>query len=237
MKNSFLNGSYRQLYHTFMNTDLIKYYKDRAKEYETIYLKPERQDDLKNVTALLQNIFTNKTVFEIACGTGFWTEKIAQTASAVFATDINKTVIDVAEQKQYTKNNVKFGLADIFNLSNNIKHESLFGGFIWSHIKLQDLDKFLNTIDNLTLPGGTVVFIDNHFVEGSNHPIANTDQDGNTFQSRKLEDGTTHLVLKNFPTESFLQTTLADISTDFQFINFKYFWVLTYKTRIEKVGC
>jgi ubiquinone/menaquinone biosynthesis C-methylase UbiE len=217
-----------------MNTDLISYYKDRAHEYDNIYLKPERQDDLKNVTTLLQNIFVDKTVFEIACGTGFWTEKIAQTATSVFATDINKTVIDIAEQKQYAKNNVTLGLADIFNLSTNIKYESLFGGFIWSHIKLQDLDKFLNTINNLTLPGGTVVFIDNNFVEGSNHPIANTDQDGNTFQTRKLEDGTTHLVLKNFPTESFLRTTLTDIATDFKFINLKYYWVLTYKTRTEK---
>jgi ubiquinone/menaquinone biosynthesis C-methylase UbiE len=217
-----------------MNTDIIAYYKDRAKEYDKIYSKPERQDDLKNATTLLQNIFADKTVFEIACGTGFWTEKIAQTATSVFATDINKTVIDVAEQKQYAKNNVTLGLADIFNLSTNIKYESLFGGFIWSHIKLQDLDKYLNTVNNLTLPGGTVVFIDNNFVEGSNHPIANTDQDGNTFQARKLEDGTTHLVLKNFPTESFLRTTLTDIATDFKFINLKYYWVLTYKTRTEK---
>ncbi len=217
-----------------MNTDLIKYYKDRAKEYENIYLKPERQDDLKNVTSLLQNMFADKTVFEIACGTGFWTEKIAQTATAVFATDINKAVIDIAQQKQYAKNNVTLGLADIFNLPNDIKYESLFGGFIWSHIKLQDLDKFLSTVNKMTLPGRTVVFIDNNFVEGSNHPIVNTDQDGNTFQSRKLEDGTTHLVLKNFPTESFLRTVLADIATDFKFINFKYYWVLTYKTRTEK---
>ncbi|HQQ94687.1 MAG TPA: class I SAM-dependent methyltransferase [Bacteroidia bacterium] len=217
-----------------MNTDLIKYYKDRAKEYENIYLKPERQDDLKNVTTLLQNVFTDKAVFEIACGTGFWTEKIAQTATKVFATDINKTVIDIAQQKQYKKNNVTFGLADIFILPNKIKYESLFGGFIWSHIKLQDLDNFLNTVNNLTPPGGMVVFIDNNFVEGSNHSIVNTDQNGNTYQSRKLEDGTTHLVLKNFPTESFLRTILADIATDLKIINFKYYWVLTYNTRTEK---
>ena len=215
----------------FMKTDLIAYYKDRALEYEKIYLKPERQDDLINATTLLQNIFVDKTVFEIACGTGFWTEKIAQTAISVFATDINQSVIEVAQQKDYAKNNVTLELADIFNLSINIKYESLFGGFIWSHIKLQDLNKFLNQINNLTVPGGTVVFMDNNFVEGSNTPITNTDENGNTFQTRKLDDGTMHLVLKNFPTESFLRTKLADIATDFKFINLKYYWVLTYKTR------
>lgn len=213
-----------------MNTVLITYYKDRAKEYENIYLKPERQDDLKNVTTLLQNIFADKAVFEMACGTGFWTEKIAQTATSVFATDINQTVIDIAAQKQYPKNNVTLGLADIFDHSPPIKYESLFGGFIWSHIKLQDLGTFLAIVNSLTVPGGTVVFIDNNFVEGSNHPIAHTDQDGNTFQTRKLEDRSTHHVLKNFPDEPFLLKTLANSATDFNFINLKYYWVLTYKT-------
>jgi len=37
-----------------MNIDLIAYYKDRAKEYENIYLKPERQDEIKTTTTLLQ---------------------------------------------------------------------------------------------------------------------------------------------------------------------------------------
>jgi 2-polyprenyl-3-methyl-5-hydroxy-6-metoxy-1,4-benzoquinol methylase len=214
-----------------MNTDLIAYYKARAKEYEKIYLKPERQDELKSATSILQNIFANKTVFEIACGTGFWTEKIAQTATSIFATDINQAVIEVAEQKQYEKSNVTFGLENIFNLSDNTNYECLFGGFIWSHIKLQDLDKFLDAVNNKTSPGSIVVFMDNNFVEDSNHPITNTDQEGNTFQTRNLEDATTHLVLKNFPTESFLRKKLADFVTNLEFINLKYYWVLTYKTR------
>ena len=212
-----------------MNTDLIAYYKKRAKEYEKIYSKPERQDEIKSSTTLLQNIFADKTVFEIACGTGFWTEKIAQTATSVFATDINQSVVEVAQQKFYSKNNVTFQLADIFDLSIKTKRESLFGGFIWSHIKLQDLDKFLKAITASILPGSPVVFIDNNFVEGSNHPITNTDENGNTFQTRKLDDGTTHLVLKNFPTESFLRSKLTGIATDFKLINLKYYWILAYK--------
>lgn len=217
-----------------MNTDLIAYYKDRAKEYENIYLKPERQDEIKTATILFKSLFADKTVFEIACGTGFWTEKIAETAASVFATDINKSVIEVAEQKSFSKKNVTFDLADIFDLSIKSKYQSLFGGFIWSHIKLHDLDKFIEAVNTSILPGSTVVFIDNNFVEGSNHPITNTDIDGNTFQTRKLADGTTHLVLKNFPTESFLRKKFADIVTDLKFINLKYYWILTYKTQTEK---
>lgn len=60
-----------------MNTDIISYYKDRAKEYEKKYSKPERQEDLKSIATILQEIFADKQVLEIACGTGYWTEKIA----------------------------------------------------------------------------------------------------------------------------------------------------------------
>jgi demethylmenaquinone methyltransferase/2-methoxy-6-polyprenyl-1,4-benzoquinol methylase len=217
-----------------MNKDLIAYYKDRAKEYEAIYLKPERQDEIKTVTTLLQNLFADKTVFEIACGTGFWTQKIAETATSVFATDINTSVIEVAEQKTYTKKNVSFALADIYALSLKTEYDSLFGGFIWSHIKLQDLDKFIAAINNSIPPGSTVVFMDNNFVEGSNLPITNTDEDGNTFQTRKLSDDTTHLVLKNFLDEDFLRKKFATIATDFKFIHLNYYWVLTYKTLTGK---
>lgn len=213
-----------------MNTDLITYYKYRAEEYEKIYSKPERQDDLKSAATILQEIFAHKNVLEIACGTGYWTERIATTAASIFATDINETVIDIAKRKGLSSNQVTFGLADIYNFSAHNKFKNVFGGFIWSHILLQDLDKFLSTINSLVSPGGTVVFMDNNFVEGSNHPITKTDEQGNSFQTRKLEDGTTHLVLKNFPIESFLRTTLAGIATDFKFINLKYYWVLTYKT-------
>lgn len=93
----------------------------------------------------------------------------------------------------------------------------MFGGFIWSHILLQDLDKFLSTVNSLVSPGSTVVFMDNNFVEGSNHPITERDAHGNSFQTRKLEDNTTHLVLKNFPTEIFLQQKLKDIGGEIKF--------------------
>jgi demethylmenaquinone methyltransferase/2-methoxy-6-polyprenyl-1,4-benzoquinol methylase len=214
-----------------MNTDLVSYYKDRAKEYEQIYSKPERQEDLESATIILQEIFADKQVLEIACGTGYWTEKIAAKATSVFATDINETVIDVAKKKDLSSKHVSFEIADIYNFPNHNKFESMFGGFIWSHILLQDLDKFLSTVNSLVSPGGTVAFMDNNFVEGSNHPITKRDEHGNNFQTRKLEDNTAHFVLKNFPTEFFLQDKLKDISGEFKFFNLTYYWIIYYTTK------
>jgi ubiquinone/menaquinone biosynthesis C-methylase UbiE len=89
-----------------MNSDLVSYYKDRAKEYEKLYSKPERQEDLKNSATILQEIFADKQVIEIACGTGYWTEKIAATATSIFATDINESVIDIAKKKDFSSKQV-----------------------------------------------------------------------------------------------------------------------------------
>jgi ubiquinone/menaquinone biosynthesis C-methylase UbiE len=208
--------------------NLVSYYKDRAKEYEKIYSKPERQDDLQNASIYLQHVFADKNVLEIACGTGYWTERIAASASSIFATDVNESVIDVAKRKIIPNQNVSFGVADIYNFNAINKYESLFGGFIMSHIKMQDIDKFLMTINNLVYPRGKIVFMDNNFVEGSNLPITNTDEEGNTFQTRKLEDGSIHLVLKNFHSENFLRLKLNGIADEVKFIKLKYYWILEY---------
>ena len=69
-----------------MNTNQEEYYKQRAGEYEKIYQKPERQNEILQCTKILQQIFRDKDVREIACGTGFWTERIAQTANSIFST-------------------------------------------------------------------------------------------------------------------------------------------------------
>jgi ubiquinone/menaquinone biosynthesis C-methylase UbiE len=213
-----------------MNSDLVSYYRDRGKEYEKVYHKPERQNELLLVEQILQDIFRDKKVFEIACGTGFWTQKISETAKSILATDINDTVIGIAKSKHYSRANVDFKVADLFQLKEPDKRESLFGGFIWSHIKLQDISHFIESCNNVVESSGAVVFIDNNYVEGSSLPITETDSFGNTYQARKLEDGRTHKVVKNFPTREFIQQTLAGKVNDIDFLSFQYYWILKYKT-------
>jgi SAM-dependent methyltransferase len=212
-----------------MSQDLINYYRDRAKEYENIYFKPERQEDIKASCEFLQQLFKDKDVFEIACGTGFWTQFIAQSAKSVLATDINLAVIEIALKKEIIHPDVKFEVADFYKFDPGKKFQSLFGGFIWSHILKQDLGHFFKTINNFVEKDGTVVLMDNAYVEGSNHPVTETDASGNTYQTRKLQDGSSHKVLKNFATEDFLRDKLKHLATEIRFIQRTYFWILIYK--------
>ena len=211
-----------------MNTDIVTYYKDRAGEYEEIYFKPERQEELKRIEDILKDTFKKKTVIEIACGTGYWSERISETAKSIFATDINDSVLEVARNKGYSKNNVNFQNHDLFSFNPEERFESLFGGFIWSHIKLQELDNFFDKVNNLILPNGTIVLIDNNYVEGISTPVTDEDEFGNTYQTRTLKDGSNHLVLKNFPREDFIREKLKSKAKEISFINLKYYWILKY---------
>ena len=214
-----------------MNTDQIQYYFKRAKEYEQIYQKPERQEDLKNLMVILKDLFFAKSVFEIACGTGYWTQLISETAKSIFATDVNETVIEIARSKKY-QSPTTFEKADIFNLTNaNEKFDSGFGGFIWSHIPKQDLNAFLSRFISNISPAGLVVFIDNQYVEGSNTPIDSKDDYGNTYQIRKLSNGSDYKVMKNFPVDNEILDILDPIGSDIEIERLKYFWVLKFKAK------
>lgn len=215
-----------------MNQDLSTYYNDRAREYDKVYEIPDEQEDLIKSAVLFQNIFADKSVLEIACGTGYWTEKISKTANSIFATDINEIVIDIARTRKFNSN-VVFQVADMNCLSIDKKFDGLFGGFIWSHILLQDLDNFLLRLKDLLNENAKIAFIDSKQVEGTNHDrkrITRIDQYGNTFQTRTLENGTTHEVLKNFPSKQFLTDKLLQISTEVEIIELEHYWIATSKT-------
>lgn len=216
-----------------MNQDLTSYYNDRAKEYDKVYQILEEQDDLRIASNIFHTFFAGKSVLEIACGTGYWTEQISHVAKSVWATDINESVLDIAKAREY-KCPVTLQVADMNNLATDQLFDALFGGFIWSHILLQDLDGLLDNLKERLVPHSHIAFIDSKLVPGSFHNpkrITRTDEMGNTFQTRHLENGTTFEVLKNFPTRRFLLDKLSRIATDIEIIDLDYYWIVTSKLR------
>jgi 2-polyprenyl-3-methyl-5-hydroxy-6-metoxy-1,4-benzoquinol methylase len=214
-----------------MNQDIIAYYNDRAKEYDKVYLNPLEQDDLSVSSSIFQTLFAQKTVLEIACGTGYWTEQMAKTAHSIHATDINEQLIDMARERPI-QGNVTFEIADMYSLASSQKYDAVFGGFIWSHILLQDLDLLLDKLQSHLKSNGVIAFMDSNCVEGTNHDIkkiSKTDEFGNTYQIRNLENGSTHLVLKNFPTKDFLHQKLSRISSEIDYKQLEYYWIVSCK--------
>ena len=213
-------------------TSLIDYYAKRANEYERIYKKPERQADLAALRKLCAQSLAGHNVLEIACGTGYWTQPVSQTAKSIVATDINDEVLQIARAKKYHCE-VSFQQADVFNLGSLAENNFTAGMAMhwWSHLRKSELQKFLDGYHRVFRPGALLIFMDNRFVTGSSTPISRTDGEGNTYQLRRLQDGTEHEVVKNFPSESEMKNILADSATEIHWRELPYYWFLTYRLK------
>jgi len=213
------------------NTELTQYYERRAAAYEQVYAKPERQADLRRLQTWVAATFHNCDVLEIAAGTGYWTQFVAQNAGAVLATDYNLAPLHIAARHNYPRKNVRFGVADAFALDTiSGTFNASFAGFWWSHIPREDLDRFLAGLCARLLPGSLVAVIDNRYVVGSSQPIQHIDSAGNTYQLRRLSDGTEHQILKNFPTTDQLQDAADRHGTNCQLTALDYYWTMTFYT-------
>jgi ubiquinone/menaquinone biosynthesis C-methylase UbiE len=212
-----------------MREVMSEYYAQRAGSYESIYQRPERQADLLEIGERLTNVLESHRVLEVACGTGYWTERFATSAQSVFATDINQSMLDVASGKEYPAERVQFGLADVFSLpaSAQGQYSACFAGFFWSHVKREEQADVLAQFSRAVGKGSLLVMIDNNYVEGSSTVIARTDLAGNTHQFRLQDDGTRVEVVKNFPTDSFLRKRIGLAARDIRIFRNKYFWMLT----------
>lgn len=206
------------------------YYAQRANEYERIYDKPERQADLARLRADIPALFEGETVLEIACGTGYWTPLIAARAKSVLAVDYAVETLEIARRKSYERNNVAFEHADAYSLPAWPEQLSAcYAGFWWSHIPIERIDSFLAGLHARLAPGARVAFMDNRYVEGSSTPLSRRDAAGNTYQERRLADGSRHEVLKNFPAEGELEARLGRLGAEVRVTLYQYYWLASYR--------
>ncbi len=206
------------------------YYAARATEYDKVYTKPERQADLRQIEKWLPNVFAGRSLLEVACGTGYWTQYLALHCAHVLAVDSALETIQVA-QSRVPPGKVEFIVGDAYSLPHQPKSLGAgFAGFWWSHIPRAKIGDFLLGFHAALEPGAPVVFLDNRFVPGSSSPITEQDAGGNTYQTRLLSDGTSHRVLKNFPSKQELLAAVSSFAAGLRYHEWEYYWALEYTT-------
>ena len=216
---------------------LQSYYAARASEYDRIYQKPERQADLRQIETWLPSVLPGATVLEVACGTGYWTQFIAPVASAVVAIDSAPETLKIARQR-VAASHVQFQVGDAFALAQTGRSfDAAFAGFWFSHVPLERQREFLIGLNSALTPGARVVLLDNLFVEGSSSAIVEQDGNGNTYQYRSLSDGSTHRVLKNFPTEAQLHALATEgLGEAAAYRRWQYYWAFEYRVPESEAG-
>ena len=206
---------------------LQTYYHRRAGEYEAVYDKPERQHELEWLRRRIPELLDGRTVLEVACGTGYWTQFIARRAAHVHASDINESVLEIAREKGLPRDRVSFVKADAISLEGVPEGcDGAFAGFWWSHIRKREISTFLANLSRKLRSGARVVILDNSFAEGSSTPISRRDAEGNTYQWRTLSSGERHEVLKNFPTPREFVDALEPVAREAHLESLRYYWLL-----------
>ena len=210
--------------------DIERYYARRASEYDEIYERKERQESLRALKQYVSSFFDGRRVLEVACGTGYWSEVIARRCRSLCSTDVNDEVLELARNRLASRQHVIVRRADAYDIAEIPgEFDAGFVGFWYSHLPKHRIPEFLDSFHARLGPGARICIIDNRFVAGNSTPIEYEDEQGNTYQKRRLKDGSEYSIIKNFPTEKELTKILKGRGRNIEVHLFEYYWSLNYE--------
>jgi SAM-dependent methyltransferase len=192
----------------------------------------DRQDDLDDVAEQVSDLMRGHTVLELGCGTGYFTDVIAETAQSVLATDISEAMLNVAREHGDGLENVQYRVVDALDLPTDLgKFSAVFAGFLWSHFTKDQQDAFLAGLRARIGKDTLLVLIDDEYVEGASPTTARTDAHGNTFAQFVDADGKRHELPKNYPTDSALRKRLGTAVREIKIGRWDSCWALTCRLK------
>ncbi len=213
--------------------DHAGYYAARANEYDVSvgYGTPRIEANLAPLKAQLRAALAGLDVFEIACGTGYWTLNAAQSAHSIVAVDSDPTSIELARVRLASITAARCVLADAYMLDGiNGPFTAAFSMFWWSHMPKAKIRGFLNTLHARLVPGAKVIFVDQlNYSHGEQRRF---DSEGNLIEERQLLTGGKFEIVKNFPTEVELTQILSGFAQELNYSTCPEgrWWMMSYRT-------
>jgi SAM-dependent methyltransferase len=208
-----------------------QYYRARAMEYDLFYQVPERLNELTQLQAWLIERTRGLSILEVAAGTGYWTEIAAPFAKAITATDLNPETLEIAATRKLGPH-VRLLTADAYSLPHSTaKFDVGMAHLWWSHVERQKRKTFLSHFVSRLRPGATLLMIDQLYVEGLTSPVSRQDVWGNQYTIRRLKNGSTYEIIKNFPRPGEPEETFEELCTDISVLRLQHFWALSARLR------
>jgi demethylmenaquinone methyltransferase/2-methoxy-6-polyprenyl-1,4-benzoquinol methylase len=183
-----------------------EYYRRRANEYDaTSY--GDVVAARARIARLVAQMQPTGTVLEIACGTGLWTEALADVAHTLTAIDVAPEAVAIARDRVRT-DNVRFEIADVFSWTAAQRFDVIFFSAWLSHVPTGRFDDFWRMLRGLLATGGRVLFVD--------EPIELRDKEtylsgSEEIVERQLRDGSTFRLVKNFVDPESLERRLRGL--------------------------
>jgi demethylmenaquinone methyltransferase/2-methoxy-6-polyprenyl-1,4-benzoquinol methylase len=210
--------------------EMVAYYAQRAAEYERVYASPRWQEDLEEIRGRIRAVFAGRRLFEVACGTGYWTRHAAERALHVHATDVNDDTLVLARAKTY-RARVTFERRDAYAPATGSARFDAGLAALWlSHVDLGRMDEFLRAFHSHLEPGAVVFMFDERLGDDRERraPASRTDATGNRYEMRRLESGERFEIVKNAFDRPRLDRLIGPYATGLTYQELRGFWTLQY---------
>jgi demethylmenaquinone methyltransferase/2-methoxy-6-polyprenyl-1,4-benzoquinol methylase len=181
--------------------DQRDYYAARAPTYERdLYNWPGAQQTRDRAAA---SVPAGGAILELACGTGVWTERLLRRSPDVTAVDASPEMIAIARARAGA---ARYVVADVFAWEPDRRYDTVFFGFWLSHVPVDRLAAFWQTVGRALAAGGQAVFVDEHVSgEDKEHWLAPG------VVRRTLPDGSQHRAVKRYIDPESTRAQLGDL--------------------------
>lgn len=217
---------------------VIAYYDGIAAHYDNASAEysEEQLEDLDEAREQLATLLSGHRILELGCGTGAWTEVLAESAESVVATDASEAMLDLARMHGEDLDNVEYRLVDALDLPDDIasgedKFTAVFMAGLWSRLTREQGDALLLSLKKRLGKDVLLVIFDDAYVETESATIARTDLQGNTHEFQLDADGNRHELVKNYPTDSSLRKRLDKVGREIKIARWEFYWVLTCRLK------
>jgi SAM-dependent methyltransferase len=195
------------------------YYRQRAPEYDDWWFRRARYDrgreanarwfaEAGEVEAALDRFGPRGRVLELACGTGLWTRRLAESAGRLTAVDGSAEMLAL-NRARLGGASVAYLHADIFAWEPTEAYDVCFFGFWLSHVPEQIFEPFWEKVRRALAPEGRVFFVDS--AGGDSGVDHKPSEAGEGTMVRRLEDGREYQIVKRFYEPEALQRRLAEL--------------------------
>jgi demethylmenaquinone methyltransferase/2-methoxy-6-polyprenyl-1,4-benzoquinol methylase len=195
-----------------MDDDLLDeqraFYRARAPEYDEWWQRRGRYDrgedetrewhhQVDIVDAALASFDAQGDVLELAGGTGWWTQRLADTAHHLTVVDASPEALAINHER-VGRTDVDYVVADVFGWRPEHSFDVVFFSFWLSHVPRRSFNVFWSLVRSCLAPDGRVFLIDNR-TDPTPGPKRNDPyviEYGPDLQLRRLTDGSEYRVVK-----------------------------------------
>ena len=199
----------------------LAYYRARAPEYDAWFLRQGRYDrgeahkakwlaEVGRLEQALSDFAPTGDILELACGTGWWTERLSAYGSSLTAVDASSEVIAL-NKKRLPSKQIDYVQADLFTWQPERTFDTVFFSFWLSHVPPERFEGFWNLVRRSLKPGGRVFFIDSRYTPEATAKDHLLRPPETVSETRRLDDGRGFEIVKVFYEPETLTAQLGEL--------------------------